>query len=243
MPPSLLFGVALPLAACGGEPDAGVYTSGKNAVARGSLATPIAVWSPALGTVERVPTPGPAGSSLLGEAGPLWQTSLTLGAVDKGGPVPAALVERVGFRFREVLGGSATAEIDPARSAGVSVRSVVKVRRALAPPVYLAVATAGSHGIPGVAGRSPVTSPADCVAALAVVDHEAERVLGSVPVPGAAATCAVPTLTAPVDLDGNGVLDVLVHGQSEHKGFRAWFAVQADGTLEPGPTSVWMDIP
>ncbi len=235
--------LVVPLAACAGPPDLGVYTSGKNAVVRGGGSTPLRVWSPLAGTLERVPTPGPAGSRLLGEAGPLWQTSRELPAVDKGGPVPAVLVERVGFRFREILGSRATGEIDPVRSAGVSVRSVVKVRRELAPPVYLAVATAGAHGIPGPGGRSAVKAPEDCEASIAVLDHDAEKTLSTMPLPGAAATCAVPTLTAPVDLDGDGVLDVLAHGQTEHRGFRAWFAVQKDGTLLPGPTSSWTEIP
>jgi hypothetical protein len=117
------------------------------------------------------------------------------------------------------------------------------MRRKLAPPVYLATATAGAHGIPGPDGRTPVTSPADCVATIAVLDHEAEKTLSSAPLPGAAETCAVPSLTAPVDRDGDGGTDVLVYGQADHKGFRAWFAVAEDGTLTPGPTSVWTAIP
>lgn len=235
--------LALLLGACSGEPDLGVYTSGRNAVVRGAASGPVQVWSPSAGTLSRVPTEGPRGSSLLGEAGPLWKTTRELPAVEKGGPIPAPLVERAGFRFREILGTRGTTEIDPVRSAGVSVRSVVKVRRELAPPVYLATATAGAHGIPGPSGRSPVSSPADCVAAIAVLDHEAEKTLSTLPLPGAAETCAVPTLTAPVDLDGDGALDILAYGQSESKGFRAWFAIAADGTLKPGPTSVWTDIP
>lgn len=229
--------------ACASEPDFGVYTSGKNAVMRGSERNPVQVWSPSLGTVSRVPTEGTRGSVLLGEAGPLWRTTRELPAVEKGGPVPAALVERAGFRFREVLGAQPTGEIDPVRGAGVSVRSLVKVRRKLAPPVYIGTATAGAHGIPGAEGRSPVTSPADCVSAIASLDHEAEAVIFTLPIPGAATSCAVPTLTAPVDLDGDGRLDVLAHGQSEGKGFRAWFSIGDDGTLTAGPTSLWTEIP
>jgi len=239
LPLSLLLSL---LSACSGGSDQGVYTSGKNAVVRGVSTTPVQVWGPN-GTVTRVPSPGKGGAALLGEAGPLWITDRELPAVDKGGPVSAVLVERAGFRFREILGSRPTGEIDPVRGAGVSIRSMVKVRRSLAPPVYVAVATAGAHGIPGASGRSPVSSPADCFAAIAVLDHEAEATLATMPIPGAAESCAVPVLTAPVDRDGDGGLDILVYGQADHKGFRAWFAVGEQGTLTPGPTSLWLAIP
>ncbi len=223
-------------------PDLGVYKSGGNAVLRGSYTEPVRVWGPS-GTFLRVPTPGPEGTSWLGEAGPLWIVDRDLPAVGKGAPVPAALVERAGFRLREVLGSSPSPEIDPVRGSGVSLRSVVKMRRDLAPPVYLAVATRGAHGIPGDEGPSPVESPDDCVSALAVIDAEASKLLSSALLPGAEATCAVPVLAGPLDLNGDGVMDVLVHGQSGAKGFRAWFQVAANGTLTPGPTSMWTEIP
>ncbi len=223
-------------------PDLGVYKSGGNAVIRGSYTEPMRVWGPS-GTFLRVPTPGPEGTTLLGEAGPLWVVDRDLPAVEKGAPVPAALVERAGFRLREVLGSTPSPEIDPVRGAGVSLRSVVKMRRTLAPPVYLAVATRGAHGIPGDAGPSPVDAPEDCKAALAVLDAEASKVLSSAPLPGAESTCAVPVLAAPLDVDGDGQMDVLVHGQAVSKGFRAWFRIAADGTLTPGATSQWAEIP
>ncbi|GDX80987.1 hypothetical protein LBMAG42_27980 [Deltaproteobacteria bacterium] len=231
------------LLACSRPPvDLGVYKSGENAVIRGSYTEPVRVWGPA-GTFTRVPTPGPEGTTLLGEAGPLWVVDRELPAVEKGAPVPAALVERAGFRLREVLGSTPSPEIDPVRGAGVSLRSVVKMRRNLAPPVYLAVATRGAHGIPGEGGRSAVESPEDCIAALAVLDAEASKILSSAPLPGAESTCAVPVLATPLDIDGDGQMDVLVHGQAEAKGFRAWFGIAADGTLTPGATSVWAEIP
>ncbi len=235
--------LALLLACPSPVPDVGVYKSGANAVARGTLTAPVMLWGPT-GTVTRVPTPGPDGTTLLGAAGPLWIVDRELPAVEKGGPVPAALVERAGFRLRDVLGSHKTREIDPARGAGVSMRSVVKMRRKLAPPVYLAVATVGTHGIPlAGGGRAPVLDPGDCKAAIAVLDAEAEGTISTMPLPGAEASCAVPVLTAPVDRDGDGVFEVLVHGQAEHKGFRAWFTVGEDGGLKAGPTSLWTDIP
>ncbi len=235
--------LALLLACPPSPPDGGVYRSGQNAVARGAFTAPVMLWGPA-GTVTRVPTPGPDGTSFLGEAGPLWIVDRELPAVEKGGPVPAALVERAGFRLREVLGSQKTREIDPARGAGVAMRSVVKMRRKLAPPVYVAVATVGSHGIPVAGGgRAPVSAPGDCKAAIAVLDAEAEGTLSTMPLAGAEASCAVPVLTAPVDRDGDGVWDILVHGQAERAGFRAWFTVGEDGLLLAGPTSVWTEIP
>lgn len=244
MPTTLSRRVLLLLLACvnSSPPDRGVYKSGPNAVARGTWTEPVRVWGPK-GSFTRVPSPGPDGTTLLGEAGPLWIVDLELPTVDKGAPVPAALVERAGFRLRDILGSQATRQIDPARGAGVSMRSVVKLRRDLAPPVYLAVATLGAHGIPGPDGPSPVQSPEDCKAALAVLDAEAETTLSSVRLEGAEATCAVPVMAAPVDMDGNGTKDVLVHGQSGQKGFRAWFAIGTDGKLTPGPHSEWTAIP
>ncbi len=234
----LLFLLACPAP----TPDAGVYKSGANAIVQGTYTEPVLLWSPA-GTVTRVPSPGPSGTTLLGEAGPLWVVGRDVPAVLKGAPVPAALVERAGFRLRDVLGAAPTPEIDPARGAGVSMRSMVKMRRNLAPPVYLAVATSGDHGIPGKDGPSPVNSPSDCKAALAVLDAEASATLSSVLLPDAEATCAVPVLAPPTDLDGDGNMDVLVHGQSEKRGFRAWFRIASDGTLTPGPRSIWVEIP
>jgi hypothetical protein len=194
--------------------------------------------------VRRIGTPASGGFQLFGESGPLWVVDRELPAQEKRAPVTAAIAERAGFRMREVLGGQSTIEIDPARSAGVSVRSLVKVRRHLAPPVYVAVATKGAHGIPDATGqRSPVLKAEDCTAAIAVFDAELARVIDSKVLPAAATTCAVPSIAGPVDLDGNDHLDVLVHGQDGKKGFRGWFEIGADGKLKPGPTDQQMDIP
>ena len=229
--------------ACASPPrDLGVYKSGANAIVRGEYRDPLTLWGPG-GTVTRVPTAGPNGTTLLGQAGPLWIVDRELAGQEKGPAVPAALVERAGFRMRDVLGGSPGPEIDPVRGAGVSVRSLVKMRRKLAPPVYLASATLGAFGIPGPNGVSRVESPEDCKAAIAVLDADAGKTLASVLLPAAEATCAVPVLAPPVDLDGEGTPDVLVHGQSGKQGFRAWFSVSNDGKLTAGPSSTWTDIP
>jgi len=230
------------LACSSSPPDLGVYKSGANAIVKGSYSQPVKLWGPE-GTVTRVPTPGPNGTTLLGASGPLWVVEKDEEKPTKGAPVPAAIVERAGFRLRDVLGTHAGEQIDPARSAGVALRSVVKMRRKLAPPVYLAVATFGQHGIPGPNGRSPVTSPEDCKSALAVLDADVGKTLSTLPIPGAEATCAVPVLIGPIDLDGDGGEDVLIAGQAENKGFRAWFHVEQNGTLTAGPTSTWSEIP
>lgn len=233
----------LALLACStSPPDLGVYKSGANAVVRGRYTEPVTLWGPD-GSVTRVPTPGPDGTSLLGASGPMWVVPKELPKPEKGAPVPAAIVERAGFRLRDVLGSQPGTDIDPVRSAGVALRSVVKMRRELAPPVYLAVATLGKHGIPGPNGTSPVENPSDCKAALAVLDHDVATTLSSMPLPEAEVTCAVPVLIGPVDYDGDGAQDILVAAQSGKKGFRAWFRIDNDGKLTAGPTSTWSDIP
>lgn len=50
-------------------------------------------------------------------------------------------------------------------------------------------------------------------------------------------------LLPPVDVDGNGKPDVLAYGQNGAAGFRAWFRLEADGTLVAGPSEVWEGIP
>ncbi len=222
--------------------DLGVYRSGPNAIARGELAGEVLLWGPA-GTTRRVPTPDGQGNSLLGESGPLWRVDREVPAPEKATPVTAALAERASFRMREALGAVAMAQPEADRASGVALRSMVKVRQHLAPPVYLVVATRGQHGIPGPGGkRSAVTDPRDCDTVIAVLDADLSTVLSSSAVPGAASTCGVPTLLAPVDRDGDGTLDVIAFGQAEGKGFRQWFALR-DGGLDPGPSSTWTAIP
>lgn len=235
--------VLLLLLGCRGPAaDLGVYRSGPNAIAQGELEGELMLWGP-MGTVRRLPTPDGQGNSLLGEAGPLWRVSRELPAPARATPVAAALAERASFRMREVLGAEPSAQVDADRASGVALRSMVKVRRHLAPPVYVVVATRGQHGIPGPGGtRSEVENPRDCEASVALLDDDLARVIASSPVPGAARTCAVPSLLAPVDHDGDGVDDVLAYGQAEGGGFRQWFVLR-DEALEPGPASLWTAIP
>lgn len=193
------------------------------------------MWGPQ-GTLTRVATRGSRGFTLFGEAGPLWIVDRDLPAEDRRAPVTAAIAERAGFRLREVLGGTTGADIDPARSAGVTLRSVMKVRRHLAPPVYVAVATRGQHGVLKTDGtRAAVLKADDCVGAIAVLNAELAKVVDHKIIGEAETTCAVPVLAGPVDLDNDGRLDVLAHGQSENRGFRRWYGIDPEGKLVPGP--------
>jgi hypothetical protein len=240
----LLF-YALGLLACGGdELTRGVYRSGPNAISRSAPLGEHLVWGPA-GTARRIATAADGGAVWLGEAGGLWIVDREVAAPPKATPVAAALVERAGFRMREVLqpaGANAAATPDAARSAGVYVRSVVKVRQRAAPPVYVVSATGDEVGAGRFGGPEDVRSGAACRAAVAVLDDKAERVLSSHLLPGAERTCAVPTVLSPVDLQGDGGRDILVHGQRDHAGFRAWFEL-ADTTLVVGPAESWEEIP
>lgn len=221
---------------CDSEPlPAGVYRSGPNAVVRGERTGTVKVWGPQ-GTLERVATPGPDGTTLLGEAGPVWVVEGDVAAAVKAAPVAAALVESVGFRLGPLVGATATGAPDAARSSGVWVRSTVKVRQELAPPVYLASATRD------VSGKGDDRTGENCVSVIATLDAKATEVLSSHRLAGAEQTCAVPVVVPPVDRDGDGTPDVMVHGQHGNRGFRAWFRL-ADGKLEPGPTDVWESIP
>ncbi len=235
------------LLACRDEPALGVYRSGPNAVARGARSAEVLVWGTA-GTLRRVPTAAD-GASLLGEAGPLWIVDRELPAPPKALPVSAVMVERAGFRMKEVLapptptatpaGASAP---DAAKAGGVYVRSVVKQRRDGAPPVYIVSATGDEVGAGRFDGPADVRQGENCKAALGIIDDKGEKLLSSVPLDAATRTCAVPVVVPPIDRDGDGVLDVLVHGQHEKKGFRSWFRIE--GTkLVPGPEDVWEAIP
>lgn len=234
--------LVLALLACSLAPDVGVYRSGRNAVVRGELEGEVMLWGPE-GTVKRTPTIDEQGNSWVGEAGPLWRTSREIPAPEKAAPVTAALAERASFRMREVIGAEASAYPEADRASGVALRSMIKVRQDLAPPVYLVVATRGQHGIPQPGGGvSPVKDPRDCQASLAILDAEMEKVIASIPVDGATVSCAVPSLLSPVDKDGDGGRDIIVHGQSEGSGFRQWFAIDGN-QLVPGAGSAWTEIP
>jgi hypothetical protein len=55
--------------------------------------------------------------------------------------------------------------------------------------------------------------------------------------------CAVPMLLPPVDLDGNGIPDILAYGQNGTKGFRTWLELEPDGTLVKKVSEAWDSIP
>lgn len=235
------------LLACRTDPPAhGVYRSGPNAVARGPRSGEVLVWG-AAGTFKRIPTEGANGSVLLGEAGPLWVVDRELPAPTKAAPVSAAMVEKAGFRMKDVLvpataAPAAPSAPDAAKAGGVYVRSVVKVRRQAAPPIYVVTATGDEVGAGRYDGPADVRKGENCKAALGLLDDKGEKLLSSVPLAAATKTCAVPVVVPPIDRDGDGVLDVLIHGQNGAAGFRSWFRL--DGTtLVAGPEDVWETIP
>lgn len=228
-----MLGLAL---ACASDPlPAGVYRSGPNAVVRGERTGTVRVWGPQ-GTVQRVASPGPEGTTLLGEAGPVWIVEGEVPAPTKASPVSAALVESVGFHLGPLVGAKPTGAPDAARSSGVWVRSTVKLRQELSPPIYVASATRD------VSGKGDDRTGENCVAVVATIDAKATTVLSSHALSGARQSCAVPVVVPPVDRDGDGVLDVMVHGQNGNRGFRAWFRL-VDGKLEAGPADAWEGIP
>ncbi len=227
------------------QPDApsrAVFRSGSNAIVHGVRTGTVKVWGVA-GTVERFATPGPHGTTLLGTAGPLWVVDADVPAVKKAPPVEAAFVESVGYRLAPILHATPTGAVDPAKSAGVYVRSLVKVRQENAPPLYVVSATRDEVGAGKMDGPKDVRAGGNCEAVVAMIDAEAQAVISSLPLPGAAETCAVPVIAPPVDRDGDGTLDVLVHGQLATKGFAAWFVLGPKGSLVAGPAESWSAIP
>ena len=229
--------------ACAGAPAArGVYRSGPNAIVAGNRTGEVRVFGPA-GTFGRLASPGPAGTTLLGQAGPLWVVDRDVPAPKKAARVDASMVERAGWRLQDVLGTIATAAPDAARAGGVYVRSVVKVRRDHAPPVYVVAATVDTVGAGRFDGPEDVRSGDNCRAAVAVMDIKGDTLLHSAILEAATRTCAVPAVLPPVDLDGDGDTDLLVHGQHGHAGFRSWFTLTAEGTLVAGSAEAWEAIP
>ncbi len=234
-------------------PPGGVYRSGPNAVARGVASGPIRVWGLA-GTVTRVGSAGPAGSVLLGESGPLWVVDRDVPAPVKALPVVATTVESAGYRMKALLlpdnadttAVTATAVTAPssgaAKSHGVYVRSVVKVRRAHAPPVFVVTATGDDNGAGRFDGPPDKRAGANCKAAVGLMDSKGDTLLSGLRLDGATRTCSVPVVVPPVDRDGDGVDDVLIYGQNGDKGFRAWFRMDGE-RLVPGPSDIWEGIP
>lgn len=229
------------LVGCPREPDLnGVYASGPNAIVRGEVAD-VKVWGPE-GTLSRVGTPGPGGTALVGAKGPLWRVTRDLPAPAKPPTVPATLVERSGIRLKAVLGLGGT-PIDAARPGGVYVRSIVKTRQHMAPPIVVLTGTGDDVGAGRYGGPADVRAGNNCKSAVITVDAAAEKVLSSHELAEATRVCAVPYLLGPVDLDGDGGQDFLVYGQEGQAGFRAWFELKPDGTLIAGPHEVWENIP
>lgn len=233
--------LALLLFACGAPEGRGVYRAGPNAVARGKRTGEVLVWGPA-GTAKRVATEAPGGATFLGEAGPLWIVDREVPAPPKATPVDAALVERAGFRMSEVLQTVASGAPDAAKAGGVFVRSVVKVRQTNAPPVYVVTATGDEVGAGRFGGPADVRAGENCRGALGLLDAKAEKLVSGLQLADATKVCAVPVVVPPVDVDGDGKLDVLVHGQDGARGFRSWFEIDG-GTLVPGPSETWEEIP
>ncbi len=218
----------------------GVYRSGPNAVVQGVRDGELRVWGKS-GTVVRVPTAS-ARNTLLGQSGPLWVVDRDVPAPPKSFPVDAALVERIGFHVAPLLGSASTGATDPARAGGAFVRTAMKIRRSLAPPVYLATATRDDVGAGRMGGPADVREGTACESIVALFDAKAAKILSSVRLDAATRTCAVPVATGPVDIDGDGDTEVLVYGQHKNKGFRAWFSIEGDA-LVAGPSESWESIP
>lgn len=230
--------------ACSRPPEThGVYRSGENAITPGARSGELKLWGPS-GTVTRQASEGPGGSTLLGQAGPLWIATGDWPAPPKALAVEASLVERIGFRLAEVLGTKASGAKDAAKSAGVYVRSVVKVRQPDGPPLYIAAGTVDTSGEgQWAAPKGQERAGEACRAALVVTDHTAEKAVAQVELPLATSTCVIPLVVPPVDVDGDGVRDLLLYGQKDNKGFRTWFKLQKNGTLEKGLEESWEGIP
>lgn len=239
-----LLGVASWLLAC--QPSAqasrGVYTTGANAVIEGAVSGEVKAWGPD-GAVTRLASPGVDGTTLVGQAGPLWRTERAVAAPPKPPTVPAELVERAGIRLKAVLGTSGTPSLDAARPGGVYVRSIIKVRQPHAPPIVVVTGTGDDVGAGLWGGPPDVRAGDNCKAAFASVDLAASKVLSSHLLDDATRICAVPYVLGPVDLEGDGGQDFLVYGQEKQAGFRAWYTLLPDGTLVAGEHEVWERIP
>ena len=220
----------------------GVYQSGANAEIEGAVVGEVPLWGPD-GMVLRIASPGPGGTSLVGQPGPLWRTTRSLPVPPKPPTVPAELVERSGIRLKAVLGTSGAPSVDAARPGGVYVRSIIKARQPHAPPIILVTGTGDDVGAGLWGGPADVRTGNNCKSAVATVDAAADKVISSHLLDDATRICAVPYAIGPVDMDGDGGQDFLVYGQEKQSGFRAWFSLSADGTLVARESEVWEGIP
>jgi hypothetical protein len=110
---------------------------------------------------------------------------------EKPAVIAAAAVEAAAWRLDELLPARdrfspATSNAEPASQRGVSLGSVVKLRRYGGPPVLV---VGGSR---------------DCTGVLAVLDRQATKVLASTLVEG---LCGTPRVLPPADIDGDGQLE------------------------------------
>lgn len=219
-----------------------MYRAGDNAVVRGTFTGPVKVWGPD-GTVDRQPMAAPGGNTFVGAKGPLWRVDHDVPAPAKAPIVTAVMVERAGFRMKDLLGTTSTGALDPAKAGGVYVRSTVKVRRKLAPPIYVIAATGDDVGAGRMGGPPDVRAGSNCIAGVGTMDSKGDALISGVKLEAATRLCVVPQLVPPIDLDGDGTLDILAYGQDGTKGFRAWFRLTDDGTLVAGPSEEWDSIP
>lgn len=170
----LLAGLFLSAGCTPPQPGRGVYRAGPNAVIRGARTGTVKVWGPE-GTVDRVASEAPGGNTFVGAAGPLWIVDRDVPAPPKAPIVTAVMVERAGFRLKELLGTTATGAVDAAKAGGVYVRSTVKVRRDKAPPVYLIAATGDTAGSGRMGGPADVRSGENCKAGIGVMDDKGDK--------------------------------------------------------------------
>lgn len=225
----------------------GVYRKGDNAIVKGTLQGTFRLWGPD-GIVDRVASPGPAGTSYLGQAGPVWLVGPVEDAPAWPAPasaarLDAALVESAGWKLGERLGTIPTGAPDPARANGMYVRSMSKVARTNAPPLFVVAATRDTVGAGRRGGPEAPRSGDDCKAYVATVDNRATKVLAWLDLADATAACVPPRAVTAIDRDGDGGTDVLLHGQAGADGFRTWVSVGNDGTLQLGASERWQGIP
>lgn len=115
------------------------------------------------------------------------------GTIEEAPAIQAALVKRAAWRLDELLPAAdlftpAPVSPEPSRARGVTIGSVAKVRRHLAPPVLIA------------AGHR------ECTGIVAVLSGDAGQALAQHQLPD---TCAPLRVLPPSDLDGDGQLELV----------------------------------